>query len=309
VKHYCGLGGMKPILVELGCGGRGLYMPKWRVHEALAELCGIPRALMRELNEFIDSTGDPRFHDVNRVIIEGRWDPEALAYADYVVLERWGYEGLKAFLCHHMLDYAEQLALSRRVHETHMGSYVVSWVKGLVNKVLDGIIRDFEVLLRLALKKSLGGRGGSNRNVIEDIEKLWGVKLEHPEDLVRLIEGGGALNLSAAIVEAVRDIRECLNESVYELVVFYLGFPKDSCVICKAFVSPSERYIIYEDLEYRVHERCLTWLRSRVDTVISRANIHARKEIYRFIVREWALPATIAYKVVHTEPTKNSNAF
>jgi len=279
-------------------------MPKWRVHEALAELCGIPRALMRELNEFIDSIGDPRFHDVNRVIVGGRWDPEALAYVGYVVLERWGYEGLRAFLHHHLLDYAEQLALSRRVHETHMESYVVSWIEGLVNKVLGGIVRDFEVLLRLALKKSLDGRDGSNKNVTEDIEKLWGVRLEHPGNLVRLIEGGGALNLSAAIVEAVRGIRECLNESVYELVVFYLGFPRDSCVICKASVSPSERYITYEDLEYRVHERCLTWLRSRVDTVISRANIHVRKEIYRFIVREWALPATIAYKVVYNRANK-----
>jgi len=45
---------------------------------------------------FVDSIRDPRFHDANRVIVEGRWDPEALAYAGYVMLERWGYEGLKA---------------------------------------------------------------------------------------------------------------------------------------------------------------------------------------------------------------------
>jgi len=158
-----------------------------------------------------------------------------------------------------------------------MGSYVVSWIEELVNKVLDSIIRDFEVLLRLALEKSLEGLSGGGKNVAEDIEKLWGVKLEHLGGLIKLIEEGGAFNLAATIVEAVRDIRVCLNVSVYEPLVFYLGFPMDSRVLCKALVGLIDRYITYEDLEYRIHERCLAWLRSRVDIIVSRANIYTRR--------------------------------
>jgi len=87
-------------------------MPRWSVHEALAELCEIPIALMRKLNKFIDSIENPRLHNANRVVAESEWVPEALAYAGHVVLDRWGYESLKAFPHHHILDYAEHLALT-----------------------------------------------------------------------------------------------------------------------------------------------------------------------------------------------------
>jgi len=111
--------------------------------------------LMRKLNEFIDSIEDPRLHDANRVVVESRWVPEALAYAGHVVLERWGYEGLKVFLHPHTLDYAEHLALTRKSHETYMGGYMVSWVEGMVGRVLDNIISDFKALLTLVLEKAL----------------------------------------------------------------------------------------------------------------------------------------------------------
>jgi len=128
---------------------------------------------------------------------------------------------------------------------------------------------------------------------------VWRVKLKHPGDLAGLVEEGAALNLSAALIHAVHEIRECLMDDVYELVVFHLSFPKDHCTICKSFISPSERYIIYEDLGHIVHERCLTRLRERVGRVLVKADRHARKEIYGFIIKEWPISATIAYRVVY----------
>jgi len=275
-------------------------MPGWHVREALAELCGIPRALMRELNEFIDSVEDPRFHDANRVIVEGRWDPEALVYAGSVVLKKWGYEGLRAFLHHNLLDYAEQLALSRRVREIRTGSYEFGWIEGLVRKVLDNIVKDFEALLTLTLRVMLE-KHTERRNLAEEVEKIWGIKLRYAGDLVRLIEEGEAVNLSASMIEAAQSLYECLSNSVYDFVAFYLSFPKDYCVACKAFVSPSERHVIYADLEYVIHEECLTRLRGRVGALISKANEHAKKAIYRYIVREWALPPTVVYRVIYRE--------
>jgi len=84
--------------------------------------------------------------------------------------------------------------------------------------------------------------------MVKSVKGLWRIRLEQPGDLARLIEEGVALNISAAVIHTAHDIRKCLMDGVRELVIFHLSFPKDYCTICKSFVSPSERYIVYEDL-------------------------------------------------------------
>ena len=93
-------------------------MAKHVVHEYLAtRFSGLPLNIVREINRFIDVVGKyekrarelgvpPKvFHDANRVITNGRWDLEALLYLVVVVYGKWGYEGIKASLHHHLLDY------------------------------------------------------------------------------------------------------------------------------------------------------------------------------------------------------------
>ena len=77
-------------------------MPRWRVYEVLGELCGIPRSIMWSINEFLDIGHD---HDKGRLIVYGHWDPKELHSLAASVYRRWGVEGVKAALHHHIMDY------------------------------------------------------------------------------------------------------------------------------------------------------------------------------------------------------------
>lgn len=263
-------------------------MPKWVVHEVLGELCGISKQLMRELNNFIDSIGDPTFHDANRVIIRNRWDPEALLYAAYVVLEKWGFDGLRAFLHHHLLDYAEGIGLRFRVHKTHSGNYYLTEVLNNVYAVLRNIEKDFKVfddLLSLVPQEALGV-----------LEKEWGVRFQYPSEVLNILtEMDKVIETAKALLNASKSLEECLKDCIHELIVFYLSFPKDYCVICKSIVSSMEGFRETK-LGYKVHDKCFEHLKRKASELLNRMN---KKEVYKWLIRECAIPASLAHQLVY----------
>jgi len=71
-------------------------MPKWVIHNYTARnFCNLSEDICDEINRFIDS--NPLEHDVNRIIVDGLWIPEALLYLGIAVYEKWGYKCPK---CH-----------------------------------------------------------------------------------------------------------------------------------------------------------------------------------------------------------------
>ena len=54
-------------------------MPEWVLHNYTAKnFCNLSEDICVEINRFIDF--NPLEHDVNRIVINGHWDPEALLY-------------------------------------------------------------------------------------------------------------------------------------------------------------------------------------------------------------------------------------
>lgn len=255
-------------------------MPPWIVHEVLGELCDIPRELMREINNFIDSIKDPEAHDLNRVILHKRWHPEALFHLTVIILDRYGFKGLRATLHHHLLDYAEGIGRRHRVHKTFMGYYLYPEIAGAVRGVMDNAVKDFEVLDKVKL--------------VRDLEERWGVTIKYPEDVLKIIKDRGYVKeLKDSLIKAVDSLRTCIMECVYELIVYYLSFPKDSCVICKCLCHSNEKYRISE-LGYRIHEECLNRLKSRASELLKGMS---REDAYKRLAKD-ATPYTIAYQIV-----------
>ncbi len=58
---------------------------------------------MGEVSRFIDLGLE---HDKGRLILYGHWDPRELYTVALQVHKRWGSDGVKAFLHHHLMDYA-----------------------------------------------------------------------------------------------------------------------------------------------------------------------------------------------------------
>jgi hypothetical protein len=115
-------------------------VPEWVVHLYTGEkFCGISRRVYSKVNEFIDS--NPLGHDVNRVIVNGHWIPEALLYLTYTTYDIWGCEGVKAVLHHNLLDYCKTLiTLNKRILlYLYYGIIYEGYITEFVHKVLDNI--------------------------------------------------------------------------------------------------------------------------------------------------------------------------
>jgi hypothetical protein len=280
-------------------------MPEWIIHFYTSEsFCNIPRSVYEEVTKFINSTHKPEYHDANRVIIEGHWIPEALLHLALVTYERWGYIGLKTMLHHHLLDYTDTLVTSGPygfLVRKYGPNYGLIGVIKFVHKVLDHIESDFTTLLRL-LKE-----GRDANSIIQEVEKTWigGIKYresllstikEKRKDLERCIED---------LLRATREIRECIDVSVVE--VSYLSWReesghKDVCPVCKSLVSSLElsimtpREYIQKDLAYKVHEKCLEYLKS----VIEKSSKQGLSgiEVFKKLIVEHALPPSVAFETL-----------
>jgi len=81
-------------------------MVTWNIHNKYALKLGISSIISQSVNRFIDIE---KRHDIGRLIKNSRWDfkifKEEFTQAIKEVYEKWGIDGIKAFILHHFLDY------------------------------------------------------------------------------------------------------------------------------------------------------------------------------------------------------------
>jgi len=88
-------------------------MPSWRIHSKYArELWGIDSS---RVDRFID---EKCHHDIGRFIAEQVWDLRELIPTAELIYQRFGEDGVRALLLHHMLDYLDSLLRSLPVLST-----------------------------------------------------------------------------------------------------------------------------------------------------------------------------------------------
>jgi len=83
------------------------FMPKWRLHNKIASEVGIPEDLATKVNCIIDIEG---IHD-------GREIPKVLLNDARKSYEIGGYDGLRTFFLHHILDRFAQKLLGEAYRE------------------------------------------------------------------------------------------------------------------------------------------------------------------------------------------------
>jgi hypothetical protein len=276
-------------------------MPEWIVHLYVGEnFCRIRRRIYEEVNEFVDEN----IHDVGRIIVGGRWLPEPLLYLSFVSYERWGYEGLKAVLHHHILDYSNTLAAGGKygwLIKYRGVDYAIVDVVKLCVKVLENIERDFAALLNI-LKRGMG-----LEDVVLRIEEVWGPIL-HPKDFKDILRNCIKLSkLLEDVLGAVGEMRGCIDECVEEVLwlEFWGGFRgrglRDCCPICMSFINPSDTYMLIpadyveKDLAYRVHKKCFEYLKARAWGILNKGL--AWEEVLKKI-SDKSLPPSIKYEVL-----------
>jgi hypothetical protein len=280
-------------------------MPEWIIHLYTGEsFCNIHRSVYEEVNRFIDSIPEPEYHDANRVIIEGHWIPEALLYLALVTYERWGDIGLKAMLHHHLLDYSNTLVTSGPygfLVRKYGPSYGIIDVIRFVHKVLDHIESDFTTLLQL-LKE-----GRDAYSIIQEVEKTWVGGIRHHKSFLSMLIKEKRKELERCIedlLRVARELRERIDISVWE--VSYLSWRKekreDICPVCKSLVSSLEpsimmpREYIQKGLAYKVHEKCLEYLKSVIEK-LSKQGLSG-VEVFRKLIVEHVLPPSVAFEML-----------
>jgi hypothetical protein len=77
-------------------------MPSWKVHNKWARRMGLDEAVLNEVDRLIDFPRDGK-HD------RGRKSVAALVSEGHEVYERYGEEGLRAYVLHHLLDEAYEI--------------------------------------------------------------------------------------------------------------------------------------------------------------------------------------------------------
>jgi len=245
-------------------------MPEWVVHNYTAKnFCNLPEDICVEINRFIDS--NPLEHDVNRIIINGHWDPEALLYLAVVIYEKWGYNGLKCMLHHNLLDYVHKLATTGKygwLVRNYGAEYAINDIESFVYKVLDGIVNDFSPILKIFES------GGGIYEVVQKIEsgELWSVK--DLKSFVDALKEPYIIDFLKDLIKAVNELRECMDLCVLEVleVEFYTQDRfRDLCPICfsptygEDFILVPEEYRP-KNLAFRVHKKCFEELTKKLES-------------------------------------------
>jgi hypothetical protein len=282
-------------------------MPEWVVHLYTGErFCGIQRGVYEEVNRFIDSPESS--HDVNRVIIDGHWIPEALLYLAFVCYERWGYEGLKACLHHHILDYSKTLASGGphgHIVKSYRPGYSISVLK-FAYKVLDYIQKDFSTLSTM-LKE-----GRDPHDILRVIEKSWFGGIKYHDSFLDILKrrGRGLHEFIDNLLRVVEELKGCTSISIEEVAWLTWrdqenGLYRDVCPVCKKPVAFPEAYTLIpneyvrKNLAYKVHVNCFELLKGKARDFAKQGL--SGKDIFRRLLVETSIPPTIAYEVLKSE--------
>jgi hypothetical protein len=282
-------------------------MPEWIVHLYTGErFCGIQRGVYEEVNKFIDPHELFHDHDVNRVIINGHWIPEALLHLALVCYERWGYEGLKACLHHHILDYSKTLA-SRGPHGYIVKNYGPSYFIGVLKfayKVLDYIQKDFSIL-SIMLRE-----GRDPHDILKGIERSWFGGIEYHNSFLDILRREGLHEFIDNLLRVVKELKGCMSVSIEEVAWLTWrdqegGMYRDVCPVCKTPVTSPEAYTLIpneyvrKNLAYKVHVRCFEFLKGKARDFAKEGLLG--KDIFRRSLEEASIPPSIAYEVLKSE--------
>ena len=192
-------------------------MPRWIVHESLGEFCGISRNLMHEVSKFIDLGLD---HDKGRLIAYSHWDPNKLYEMASEVYEKYGVEGVKAMLHHHLMDYVCSLltklkygALVRHiVREIKRTGFVVVYEdvntgQVYTNPSARGLLRTISLRRGEAVEFVYNKVKTMVNNVLNLINKDFSKQRDDVEKLLYSLS---------------RDMKECIEKSVRRLVYIHI---------------------------------------------------------------------------------------
>jgi hypothetical protein len=273
-------------------------MPEWVIHNYTAEnFCDISRSVCDEINRFIDF--NPLGHDVNRIIINGRWDPEALLYLAVVIYEKWSYEGLKCMLHHNLLDYAHKLATTGKygwLVRNYGSSYAIGDIKSFVYKVLDNIVNDFLPILRVFES------GGGIYEVFQiESGEPWSIK--DLKSFVDALKEPYIINFLKDLIKAVNELKECMELCVLEVleVEFYAQDRfRDLCPVCfsstyrEDFISIPEEYRS-KNLAFRVHKRCFEELTKKARELLDKG-LNEKETLRKVMIK--FMPPSIVWEAV-----------
>jgi hypothetical protein len=274
-------------------------MPEWVIHNYIAEnFCDISKNICDEINRFIDF--NPLEHDVNRIIINGHWDPEALLYLAVVIYKKWGYNGLKCMLHHNLLDYSHKLATAGKygwLVRNYGVAYAINDIKSFVYKVLDGIVSDFSPILKILES------GGDIYEVIQKIEsdELWSAK--NLKSFVDTLREPYIINFLKDLIIAVNELKECMDLCVLEVleVEFYTQDRfRDLCPICFSSTYREDFILIPEEyrpknLAFRVHKRCFEELTKKARELLYKG-LNERETLRKVMIK--FMPPSIVWEAV-----------
>jgi len=138
-------------------------MPAWRIHHKVYQLLGLPVKVCQEIDKYIDFGAktylgfDLRVHDL------GRQTPYILRDISRDVIDKFGVDGFRCFLAHHILDYIEALLkldydrefIARKIAEKFAPDFVPDSVKEVARLLVSKIIGNLDAIITI-IKEGLG---------------------------------------------------------------------------------------------------------------------------------------------------------
>jgi len=249
-------------------------VPEWVVHLYTGKyFCRISDKVYDEVNRFVDSLGPE--HDVNRIIIDGHWIPEALLYVAFHAYDVWGYEGLKALLHHNLLDYSKTLSIGGK-YGYYVKNYGPDYTLDIIRftyKVLDYIKDDMSLLLNM-LKEGI-----ETYEIIKKIDEKWVSGIENLKSFLSILKREDIIKFLESLIDVVSRLRDCMCICVDE--VTWLTWRdlnesrKNYCPLCGCVVNPSEPHILIpneygEKLTYKLLGIVLNYLRLKLMNTLDR---------------------------------------
>jgi hypothetical protein len=274
-------------------------LPKWIIHLYGGEnFCGISRDVYRKVNIFVD---DPEHHDINRVIVNGRWNPEAFLYLAFTSYKAWGCEGLKAVVHHNIMDYVDTILSSNKYRSLVKNcepSHIAIRLTRLCDKILNNIEEDFVKLLSV-IKRAAG-----LNDVVREVKIVWN-KIRRPQILLAFLRNERAriLDFLESVIKVARELRDCIDECVEELVwLRYWRSWMNHCPVCMFIMRFSEPHLLIpaeyvgEDLAYKIHKECFERLRAKAEKLLKKEI--SEKEALRELSKEENIPPSVAFEIL-----------
>ena len=274
-------------------------MPEWVVHLYTGKyFCRISDKVYDEINRFVDSLGPE--HDVNRIIVDGHWIPEALLYVASYAYEKWGYEGLKALLHHNLLDYSKTLSVGGKygyLVKKYGPDCTIDIIR-FTYKVLDHIKDDMSLILNM-LKE-----GAEAYDIVKEVDDKLVGDIRYPKSFLNILKRENLIEFLESLINVVDELRDCMCVCVDE--VAWLTWcdldenRRNYCPACGRVVSSSEPHVLIpneygERLAYKLHRECLESLKTKVNEYLRQGL--REKEIFNKMLIE-VIPPSIVYEVL-----------